>query len=253
MSAQPTPNSLPNDESLLPKAIPKVEYDPRLVDVATVEIDAQFFGQLMASHGLSDTDIASTTIFASADRVIERQRAQRKPEDIVNFGDFDPKTKTITVSIAGTEELMRYIIETQDPNDPLDEEDITDMASAQATETTGHEVGHRIALALDQDSPADKRAYYTDKLPERRFGKIVRGLLRKSRNPAHHELADTLRQLEVGRMMLKGKEIQHEDYQHSPGEQFADSVRDEAMGRLGDEDPCPVRVSFKKLAELLAK
>ena len=99
-----SPPTLNTGEIRAVGALPAIEHAEGLDQIAeSVEVDANYFAQLMARHGLSDGDVAGTTYRASTDSDREgiSERAWHSDPGIVNYGSYDPQSRTVRVNVSG--------------------------------------------------------------------------------------------------------------------------------------------------------
>jgi hypothetical protein len=224
------PQTAPIGESQATAVLPRIEYDPALTELAKVEVDGGYFTELMASKGLSATDIAETTFRISADEVIERDSPSDDIGDaLVEFGHYNRQSQAIQLNIGSIKAAVEYIQKTSPKGDPTDSAAANRLASKLASKSGLHELGHRVES--DHDTFEEDLAYYADVLPDKFLARAIRKvrLIRKGHRSG--EVADLMRKVEIAESQAFENPAQ-EHYDNEPKELRADKFRDEAMEQL---------------------
>ena len=224
-------------------ALPRVEIDARLGELVDgIEVNTNYFADLMASKGVSAHDIAQTTMFISADTIADGD--PHEDSTITEGGRYDPTDRSVRINIGSVLAVIGHMKREPETHGQIEGKRIDEVGSSLASEFALHELSHRIDMALGVDDYQEWLDYHDDFVPEKLLGRIVRRVLRMSRNPEHHEIADLLRRVEVGRAALKS--VDHEQYRNAPEEQRAHKLSDEEIRKLDKEGEYPIAIAFKE-------
>lgn len=198
---------------------------------AEVLIDLGYFAGLMARHGMSDTDIAATTLKFVAHDAVTKEGTSISESDEVELGAYSKRTKTVKINVASIKTAVDFINSVEDNGfeGPMSQEEYDQLASEIASETTGHEIGHRIADVLGAVSTDELMAYYKDTVPTKLATPklATRALYRViSLSPSrrHRRAARVLRSADALDAALNSK---HWDDKNAPHEAYANRVQEE--------------------------
>jgi hypothetical protein len=193
--------------------------------VTSIEVDADYFANLMAREGLDEYAISSANL-AMSSTADALNKAELSLADRAVFGNYDPTTKTAVVNI-GTIALAQDAYVKSRIDSPLEDNELNYLNSLAASRIAVHEIGHHIERAsISTDDWLEKEfQYFADIIPEQLVGRVLRRILRVGDDPIRHQLADTMRRNEVLNATLTP---QFEHYKGSPSEVKVREITDRA-------------------------
>src|SRR5438105_3010122 len=130
-----------------PDIRPAVSCDIALGKLVTgIELDASYIACFMAQNGVSEDEIAQTSIVVTAKTIESKGKYVGLDEETVSYGYYDPQTKTAYVHIGSLKSTLDFFSQASwEGYMPADLYD--SIGTSYASGHLLHELGHRIVHA----------------------------------------------------------------------------------------------------------